>query len=169
MSIIYRLVFAPPAFFHIAFYGIDFSHNSYLITFEFHTVSLWRDQKESSSIIIHLLDPFDPSFNEVDVLVNYCTMCVCVRARACLTRKRGCEATNACLYFKSNLAQRQVDPPLLLLLFLQETTKIYKTWSYRLDCCVVEVAAGVLWEFRIFFNTQLAVKIWILKKQKFTL
>ena len=77
-------------------------------------IALVKGAEESSSIIIHLLDPFDPSFNEVDVLVNYCTMCVYERAsRACLTQKRGwCEASNAsCLYFKSNLAQRQVDPP----------------------------------------------------------
>ena len=168
MSIIYRLVFAPPAFFHIAFYGIDFSHNSYLITFEFHTVRLWRDQKESSSIIIHLLDPFDPSFNEVDVLVNYYVSVSHAKERLLVSRLllmhtwpkssknvlsknlnfltdfilvysrhfkyeikcnihkiyeskrswtiflcfgqmcKGCYYN--CLYFKSNLAQRQLDP-----------------------------------------------------------
>ena len=96
--------------------ALDFTYDPFLhlsIILDW-PIALVKGAEESSSIIIHLLDPFDPSFNEVDVLVNYCTMCVYERAsRACLTQKRGwCEASNAsCLYFKSNLAQRQVDPP----------------------------------------------------------
>ena len=53
--------------------ALDFTYDPFLhlsIILDW-PIALVKGAEESSSIIIHLLDPFDPSFNEVDVLVNY--------------------------------------------------------------------------------------------------